>query len=125
MAGGMAGASGLVLVYPLDFARTRLAADIGGKATKREFTGLIDCMVKSIKADGFFSVYKGFRLGLFGAFAYRAAYFGLFDTFRSKFKDANIVVTWAWAQFVAMFSSFYIYPNDTTRRRLMMDVGRP
>lgn len=62
---------------------------------------------------------------MFGAFAYRGAYFGLFDTMRSNFKDANIVVTWAWAQFVAMFSSFYIYPNDTTRRRLMMDVGRP
>jgi len=34
MSGGAAGASSLCFVYPLDFARTRLAADIG-KGDKR------------------------------------------------------------------------------------------
>jgi len=29
MSGGAAGASSLCIVYPLDFARTRLAADLG------------------------------------------------------------------------------------------------
>ena len=29
MSGGLAGASSLFVVYPLDFARTRVAADIG------------------------------------------------------------------------------------------------
>jgi solute carrier family 25 (adenine nucleotide translocator) protein 4/5/6/31 len=33
--GGAAGASSLMFVYPLDFARTRLAADIGKGATDR------------------------------------------------------------------------------------------
>ena len=51
MSGGCAGASGLVFVYPLDFARTRLAADIGRTGTK-EFNGLIDCMVKTVKSNG-------------------------------------------------------------------------
>ena len=41
--GGAAGATSLCFVYPLDFARTRLAADVGsGKA--REFNGLVDCL---------------------------------------------------------------------------------
>jgi len=44
-AGGAAGASSLLFVYPLDFVRTRLAADIG-KAEGREFKGLIDCITK-------------------------------------------------------------------------------
>ena len=35
MAGGCAGAIGLTFVYPLDFARTRLAADIGQESDKR------------------------------------------------------------------------------------------
>jgi Mitochondrial carrier protein len=40
--GGLAGAGSLLIVYPLDFARTRLAADVGsGKA--REFTGRRCC----------------------------------------------------------------------------------
>ena len=33
--GGAAGASSLLFVYPLDFARTRLAADIGKGSSER------------------------------------------------------------------------------------------
>ena len=60
LSGGLAGASGLIFVYPLDFARTRLAADIGGKMTEREFNGLMDCMIKVSKQDGPIALYKGF-----------------------------------------------------------------
>merc|ERR1719197_1768211 len=46
--GGLAGAGSLLIVYPLDFARTRLAADVGsGKS--REFSGLLDCLTKVAK----------------------------------------------------------------------------
>jgi len=41
--GGAAGATSLCFVYPLDFARTRLAADVGSGG-EREFSGLIDCL---------------------------------------------------------------------------------
>jgi len=41
--GGAAGATSLCFVYPLDFARTRLAADVGSGG-EREFTGLVNCL---------------------------------------------------------------------------------
>ena len=41
--GGAAGATSLLFVYPLDFARTRLAADVGSKGN-RQFTGLLNCV---------------------------------------------------------------------------------
>lgn len=44
--GGAAGATSLCFVYPLDFARTRLAADVGAGG-EREFTGLINCLQKT------------------------------------------------------------------------------
>jgi len=44
--GGAAGATSLCVVYPLDFARTRLAADVGDAEGKREFNGLVDCLKK-------------------------------------------------------------------------------
>ena len=44
LSGGAAGATSLLFVYPLDFARTRLAADVGKEAGDREFNGLIDCI---------------------------------------------------------------------------------
>lgn len=50
--GGAAGATSLLFVYPLDFARTRLAADVGKGAGDRQFNGLLDCVGKIFKADG-------------------------------------------------------------------------
>lgn len=77
--GGAAGATSLTFVYPLDFGRTRLAADVG-KGTEREFTGLVDCLVKTGKSDGVYGLYRGFGISVIGIIAYRAAYFGMYDT---------------------------------------------
>merc|ERR1712032_1617353 len=49
--GGLAGAGSLMIVYPLDYARTRLASDVGGK--ERQFNGLVDCLKKTVQAGGF------------------------------------------------------------------------
>lgn len=62
-AGGLAGAGSLLIVYPLDFARTRLAADLG-KTGAREFTGLLDCLSKVVKRGGFMSLYQGFGVSV-------------------------------------------------------------
>jgi hypothetical protein len=40
-------AGSLLIVYPLDFARTRLASDVG--SGKPQFTGLADCLTKTAK----------------------------------------------------------------------------
>ena len=77
--GGAAGATSLCVVYPLDFARTRLAADVGSGKT-REFNGLVDCLKKVATSDGPKGLYKGFGISVIGIVAYRASYFGTFDT---------------------------------------------
>ena len=43
-AGGAAGATSLCIVYPLDFARTRLGADVGKAAADREFKVQLDIL---------------------------------------------------------------------------------
>lgn len=48
-AGGVSGSCTLCLTYPLDYARTRLASDIGKGEADRKFKGLGDCLVKSMK----------------------------------------------------------------------------
>lgn len=63
--GGAAGATSLCFVYPLDFARTRLAADVG-KTGSREFTGLGDCLSKTFKSDGLGGLYRGFGVSVQG-----------------------------------------------------------
>jgi len=49
LSGGIAGSFSLIFVYPLDFARTRLGADIGKSHNERQFTGLVDCCLKIFK----------------------------------------------------------------------------
>lgn len=128
--GGAAGATSLMFVYPLDFARTRLAADVGkaGKGGEREFNGLVDCLQKIMKTDGAYGLYRGFGISVVGIIAYRAAYFGSFDTGKAflfpDVKKANFFAMWAFAQFVTVFSGIASYPLDTVRRRLMMQSGR-
>jgi solute carrier family 25 (adenine nucleotide translocator) protein 4/5/6/31 len=125
--GGAAGATSLCVVYPLDFARTRLAADVGSGGA-REFTGLVDCLSKVAKSDGPQGLYRGFGISVIGIVAYRAAYFGCFDTGKAILfadtKNASMIAMWMFAQVVTVFSGVLSYPLDTVRRRLMMQSGR-
>jgi len=125
--GGAAGATSLFFVYPLDFARTRLAADVGKKGS-REFNGLVDCLAKIAKSDGPIGLYRGFFVSVQGIIIYRAAYFGCFDTIKAMVstdpKNMNFFMTWAIAQVVTVCSGILSYPWDTIRRRMMMQSGR-
>lgn len=125
-AGGAAGAGSLCFVYPLDYARTRLASDVGGG--KRAFSGLGDCIMKTAKGPkGVMSLYNGFGVSVAGIIPYRGTQFGLNDTLKGLNPyDKDVTVTgivskWACAQFSVIMSGFATYPFDTVRRRLQME----
>merc|ERR1712110_122391 len=69
--GGAAGTMSLLFVYSLDYARTRLANDAKGKGGERQFNGLIDVYVKTLKSDGIQGLYRGFTISAVGIFIYR------------------------------------------------------
>jgi len=128
--GGLAGAGSLCIVYPLDYARTRLASDVG--KGPRDFNGLWDCLKKTAQGPkGFLGLYNGFGVSVIGIIPYRGVYFGLFDSFKEKnpFKnDPSIlrpVSTFAIAQAVAITAGYASYPFDTVRRRLQMQSEKP
>ncbi|CAM5140221.1 unnamed protein product [Natator depressus] len=124
--GGAAGATSLCVVYPLDFARTRLAADIGKGLAERQFKGLGDCIVKIAKSDGLVGLYQGFGVSVQGIIVYRASYFGCYDTIKGLLpnpKQTPFVLSFLIAQAVTTFSGILSYPFDTVRRRMMMQSG--
>lgn len=125
--GGAAGATGLCFVYPLDFARTRLAADVGKDASSREFSGLLNCLSTIAKRDGVKGLYQGFGVSIQGIIVYRASYFGTYDTAKGMLPDPKntpIVVSWMIAQTVTTGAGIISYPFDTVRRRMMMQSGQ-
>jgi len=126
--GGAAGATSLCFVYPLDFARTRLAADVGKAGATREFKGMGDCLTKIFKTDGLVGMYRGFGVSVQGIIIYRASYFGCFDTAKGMLpdpKNAGFFLSWGIAQVVTTLAGIVSYPFDTVRRRMMMQSGRP
>lgn len=130
VSGGAAGAFSLTFVYPLDYARTRLASDVG--SGKKTFNGLADCLIKTAKGPkGVLSLYQGFGISVAGIIPYRGTQFGLNDTIKGLNpwdKEVNfrgIASKWAGAQFSVIASGFVTYPFDTVRRRLQMEAEKP
>jgi len=125
--GRRGGAGSLLFVYPLDFARTRLAADIGKDLASREFKGLWDCLSKTFNRGGVSALYQGFGVSVQGIIVYRGAYFGFYDTGKGVIfedeKNANFVAKWGVAQAATAAANMIAYPFDTVRRRLMMQAG--
>jgi len=128
--GGAAGATSLCFVYPLDYARTRLASDVG--SGKRTFNGLGDCLMKTAKGPkGVLSLYNGFGISVAGIIPYRGVQFGLNDTIKGlnpydkETSFRGIASKWAGAQFSVIMSGFVTYPFDTVRRRLQMESELP
>ena len=126
--GGLAGAGSLCVVYPLDYARTRLASDVG---KEKDFKGLGDCIQKTFRQRGIAGLYNGFGVSVAGIIPYRGVYFGLYDTFREMNpykKDyglKGIMSKFAIAQGVAITAGYASYPMDTVRRRLQMQSEKP
>jgi solute carrier family 25 (adenine nucleotide translocator) protein 4/5/6/31 len=123
--GGAAGATSLLVVYPLDFARTRLAADMG-KGDARQFKGMGHCISTIAKTDGVMGLYRGFVVSLYGIIVYRAAFFGGYDTMKGMLlnKDSSVFAAWVVAQTVTTIAGVVSYPFDTVRRRMMMQAGK-
>lgn len=92
--GGAAGATSLCFVYPLDFARTRLAADIGKGAAERQFKGLGDCLVKVTKSDGLIGLYRGFNVSVQGNLNVISLTFMLTLTFHSRYHYLPCCIFW-------------------------------
>lgn len=139
-AGGTAGVISLTIVYPLDFCKTRIAADVGckvetencpsGKNKKvRQYKGVRDCLRKTIKTDGITGIYKGYRLSIVGIAVYRSFYYGMYDTAKESFfddpEDIPLYLKWIMAQSAVAVAGIISYPFDTVRRRMMMQAGKP
>ena len=128
--GGLAAAGSLTIVYPLDYARTRLASDVG--SGKKTFDGLFDCLKKTASGlKGFFSFHAGFGVSLGGIIPHRGFQIGAFDTIvglNPWEKDTGLMgffSTIAVVQTATIAGAHTSCPFDTVRGRLQMQAEKP
>jgi solute carrier family 25 (adenine nucleotide translocator) protein 4/5/6/31 len=127
--GGMAGATSLLFVYSLDYARTRLANDAKSakKGGERQFNGLVDVYKKTLASDGVAGLYRGFMPSVAGIVVYRGLYFGMYDSLKPVVLvgplEGNFLASFALGWSVTTGAGIASYPLDTIRRRMMMTSG--
>lgn len=127
--GGMAGATSLLFVYSLDYARTRLANDNKNAKTggSRQFNGLVDVYRKTLASDGIQGLYRGFGPSVAGIVVYRGLYFGMYDSIKPVVLvgplEGSFIASFLLGWTVTTGAGIASYPLDTIRRRMMMTSG--
>lgn len=127
IAGSAAGCTTLIIIYPLDIAHTRLAADVG-KTDNRQFQGIRHFLATILKKDGIPGIYRGLPASIQGMVVHRGLYFGGFDTVKEMMSEKSkpevaLWKRWVAAQAVTTSAGLVSYPLDTVRRRMMMQSG--
>jgi len=127
--GGAAGGVANVVCYPFDFARTRLASDVG--SGKKTFNGILDCITKTVQQGGITGLYRGSAVTVAGAFVYRGGQLGLFgqimdmNPYKQDKGVLGIVAAFTCATVARTITTPFNYPFDTVRRRMMLDSEKP
>jgi len=93
--GGIAGIAGVSALFPIDLAKTRLQSQRRGPAVQSRYTGLLDCLVKTAKAEGFWGLYRGVGINLLLVTPEKALKLASNDLFRHLLttKDGKLPVS--------------------------------
>ena len=128
VSGGIAGAGSLVLVYPLDTARTQLLICTNDDGSPK-YANMVD-FFRDWNGD-VRKLYEGYVVSVAGIIPFRAIYFIVNDTLRAILpwiRDEGLkglVSKFTCAQAAALCAAYASYPFDTVRRRLQVDAQRP
>ena len=131
-AGGLAGASVLSIMYPLDYVRVHLINDLkspkGHGTGQYMFSGSTNVCKQTLAANGVRGLYRGFGIALAGIFMYRGLYFGLYDTttplMRGKSgKKPPVLASFAVAYATTTLAGFVAYPLSTIQHRMVVNMS--
>jgi len=125
----------MLLTYPFDLARTRVALDLAKTNEERLYNGVFDFFNKTIRSEGVSALYKGFGLSCLGFIPYMFVAFSCYDTMKEYFSldvrlksktetdklHHNIMKLTFLGIFSGGFAQFVTYPIDTIRRRVQIN----
>ncbi|KAF5284191.1 hypothetical protein FQR65_LT00191 [Abscondita terminalis] len=85
IAGGITGGIEICITFPTEYVKTQLQLD--EKGGQKKYTGILDCVKKTVKGHGFFGLYRGLSVLLYGSIPKSAVRFGAFEAFKNQMKD--------------------------------------
>lgn len=87
IAGGITGGIEICITFPTEYVKTQLQLDEKGGGQKKQYTGIADCVKKTVKSHGFFGLYRGLSVLLYGSIPKSAVRFGSFEAFKKRMMD--------------------------------------
>jgi len=120
--GALSGVMAVITTYPLDLVKTRLTVQKEGSGPKT-YNGIIDCMAKTAREEGFTGLYKGMLPSIVGAIPFEGGTFMAYEFLRifSGGKDSKQLSPWinfGNGCLAAGFAQTFSYPFDLIRKRL-------
>ncbi|KAK9101242.1 hypothetical protein Scep_024672 [Stephania cephalantha] len=130
-AGSFAGGTAVLLTYPLDLVRTKLAYQVVESSksnikilnTDQVFKGIFDCFSKIYKESGIRGLYRGAAPSLLGIFPYSGLKFYFYEEMKSFVPEEHkndITVKLFCGSFAGLLGQTFTYPLDVVRRQMQV-----
>lgn len=131
-AGTATGMLKCVMVYPLDLARTRMAADVSRPGHPLAYEGLAHCLQSTLQHEGWRGLYRGLLASMMGVGPYLGISFTMYDELQQLIPDDRASRNSPWYALAKMGTGItagltahtVVYPLDTLRRRMQVS-GAP
>lgn len=115
ISGSMAGSVAVLLTYPFDVIRTRLAYQTTGKL----YHGITHGFCTMLRNEGPLSLFKGISPTLLGVAIYGGTTFSIFFTLKNTFFDASKTEIFLFGSFAGLTGQIVSYPFDVVRKRML------
>jgi len=123
LSGATAGIISYTSIYPLETVRSKLSVQ-----NKGQYRGIIDCFGKSIKQEGFLSLYRGSLVSAIGMIPFQGLNFLTYHYLDEHYNsEKNSLKTLLFGSWAGVLSVSFTYPFDTIKRRLQLsgEMGNP
>jgi len=87
VAGGITGGIEICITFPTEYVKTQLQLD--EKGGNKRYNGIADCVKKTVQERGFFGLYRGLSVLLYGSIPKSAVRFGGFEQIKLYLVDEH------------------------------------
>lgn len=131
LSGGLAGVTATLVTYPLDFARGRISGKLAISQRQKQYKGVLQTVLLTVRDEGFLALYKGVTPTVVGAIPYEGIKFGTVGLCEKVFplqddtsNKPSPVRKMLFGGLGGVMAGIITYPNDTVRRLLQMQGSR-